>query len=1180
MAERNWTHKQKQAIDTRDRTLLVSAAAGSGKTATLTERIIRSLMDESAPVSVDRLLVVTFTNAAAAELRVKISLALEEAVEKNPDNKGLVRQLFMLPEAKIRTIDSFCGDILRANADRVGVPFNYRIADAAECELLAVSVIDGLIEAVYSGLLPEICTPSEFEELADCLTDSKRTEEISEVLRYIYERCESDEDGIDSLARFVQIYDPENFVSVKKSLHGNYLFERTREMASYYKSVMEEYKEAFLSGCGDDMRYADMAASDIFFADALLSAEDYSSLRDRIFSVKLMTRPRVKEKTEDMESYADIRDGFKDDIRRLLPLFNYTEAEWRQLYADLYRLMSRMYKFLLKFHELYAKEKLRRGILSYADVERYAHDCLINDGVTTDIAENIKNSYSAVYIDEYQDVNGLQNSIFRAISKPDNCFMVGDIKQSIYGFRSARPEIFAEMKSEFAPIDDAAKGEASSVFMSNNFRCDRAIVDFVNSVFDRAFSLTADTIGYCPDDALVYSKPADKEPEYIKPEICLIERQLSGDGIDEEDSESAPEAVAAKIEALLSVGHLDNGEPVAPGDIAILMRNARGKDSLYAEALSARGIPVKISGAKSFFLSSEVLLALCLLNTIDNPKRDIYLAGLLCSPLYSFTADELYIVKHKKQGTLYDALVEYTRENPDFEKGADFLCALSRYRALSEGITVSELLFKLYHETGLLALASKSGGKENLMLLYDYASEFSAGEGLGLYNFIHFINSLIDKRTTFDDTRESAQGDAVRILTCHASKGLEFPVVFLVDAGARIKNKDASRRIAYSDRMGIAFRLRTPSGLSVVNNPVIDIVNHYGTRKNFEEELRVLYVALTRARERLYIVGSALSSKTDEYLEKINSAREHLTEYSLRKLASYMEIILATTGAVPKSPSEFSGCLTAAIREEPSPAEKTDVSENKTFSEELYRRFTFEYKNAPLTKLPEKLSVSKSSPDVLDGSDDGAVSAEFITGEDTAAYAPRFISGSPAEESAKRGIATHLFMQFCDLDNLAEVGALAELSRLTEAGYISRRDGERVRISELNMFLNSELFGEMRGAKKLYRELRFNVRLPAEYFTEEESVRASYKGRSVLIQGVIDCIIEYPDGKIGVFDYKTDRLSAEELSCRSAAEKTLTERHGTQLKYYALAAERIFGKKPSKTGVYSLHLGDTVIMEN
>ncbi|MBQ8322087.1 MAG: UvrD-helicase domain-containing protein [Clostridia bacterium] len=1171
MSERIWTQKQLAAIETRDRTLLVSAAAGSGKTATLTERIIRSLMDEENPVSVDSLLVVTFTKAAASELRAKISAALSDAVEKNPDNKSLARQLFLLPEAKIKTIDSFCADVLRQNADSVGVPFNYRIADVAECQLISRSILEAMIEAVYSAQAPEIATPEEFEALADCLTDSKRAEELYEVFAFVYERCESSIGGIETVRELVEKFNPEKFTSVEKAEHGAYLLGLTKDTLSHYASLANDYYHKIF-GDGTE-KFKAVVLSDFERLDAVSKKVRYCDMRDAMMNLSFDRKPTIRgDKPVAAEHYSEIRDAMKDDIKKLLSYYTYTEQQWRELYSGLYSRLTVLYRFLARFDELFVKEKLRRGALSYADVERFCYLCLVKDGERTDVAKNLERSFDAVYIDEYQDVNSLQNSIFEAISRDDNRFMVGDIKQSIYGFRSARPEIFAEMKRRYPSLDASAKQSAASIFMSNNFRCDRGVVDFVNSVFDKAFALTAGSIGYVDEDRLIYSKLGRSDYKY--PEVCMLNKTA-----DDEDADTAPDVVARKIEELLSVGTLNDGRPITPSDIAIIMRNASGKDHLYAEALSKRGIPVRISGAKNFFLSSEILLTLCLLNSIDNPRRDIYLAGLMCSPLYSFTANELYIIRKEGVGeALYDALVDYCRKNGGFNKGRDFLYALDKYRQIAEGVSAAELLYRLYNETGLLALAARDGGKDNLMLLYDYAREFEAGEFQGLYNFIHFINSLIDKRTTFDDNREADNTDAVNVVTCHGSKGLEYPVVFLVDAGAKIRNHDSKKRLVYSEDFGIAIRLRTPSGLAVVNNPIFDLVNHFNFSKAFEEELRVLYVAITRAREHLYTVGVCPVIDREKYLDSLEIYRECLDEYSIKQLSSYLEIMLVTSGVSPLGAEDFVG----RRPEEKSKDEACDtelgfieesIGENEL--EELFlQRFIYKYPKKYLTELPKKMSVSRMSPTVLDGAD----GEEHILFDepDGRSHIPAFISGGVEDESAKRGIATHYFMQFCDLENLAVRGAEAELCRLIDLRYISKEDGERVRISELELFRKSRLFSEMRGAAALYRELRFNVKLPANLFTESDERREAYSGKDVLVQGVIDCIIEYEDGSLGVFDYKTDRLSREMLADKKLAAEFLTEKHRAQLTYYAHAVERIFGKKPTRVEVYSLPLGDTV----
>ena len=1179
MAERRWTDEQLSAIKTRDKTLLVSAAAGSGKTATLTERIIRSLTDPVSPMDIDSILVVTFTNAAASELRAKISKALTEAVEANPEDKHLKRQLYLLPSAKIRTIDSFCNELLRANCDRVGLPPVYRIADTAECELLAISIIEGLIEAVYNGELPEIASPEEFDKLCDCLTDTKRTEELAEVFRYIHLKCDSAEEGIDLLSTLIKNYETTD-LPIEQNAYGKYLMDRYHEMLGHYLSVTEKYIRIFSQGSEAEHKYLGMVEADHDLIKRLDMCKTYEDAKLAIESAVFVKKPTVrKDRTDDMDGYGLLRDMMKDDVEDMKGYFLYTTEMWRGLFDSLHSLLFALYRFEKKFDELFIEEKRRRGALSYADIERYTYKCLINDGKPTDIAKNVASQFDAIYIDEYQDVNSLQNRIFEAISKPNNRFMVGDIKQSIYGFRSACPEIFANMKASFPRIKEA-KGDQASIFMSLNFRCDKAIVNFVNNVFDRAFSFVSDSIGYEDGDRLGYSKiQPNGEPEYYYPEVYMLDKT------DDEEKMNSAKTVAKKISELLKNGKLSNGNAIRPSDIAIILRNAKDRDVRYASALEALGIPATISGAKDFFLSPEVLLALCLLNTIDNPRRDIYLAGLLASPLFDFTADDLCLARNYDGESLYESLVKCVECNEEFTKGRYFLEKLAYYRAIAEGVSVDTLIYKLYRETGLLALASKSGGKENLTLLYDYARSYEAGSFKGLYNFISFINNIIDKKTTFDDTRVGDSADAVKIVTCHASKGLEYPVVFLVECDGKIYNKDRASRLAFSEDFGISFRLRTPSGLAVVNNPVQDIINHRIGRKLYEEELRVLYVALTRARERLYCVGVCPVQDREKYELKLSLIRDNLSEYSFRNLDSYQEIILSCDGRGAVLPDEInSPAISDLIDCDESLSEEKgeDNLKNSELAQGLIERFTFEYSNPHLSDLPEKMSVSKMSPTVLDGTDDECFTLDFTEptepAEEEKPILPAFFSGNEAEESAKRGIATHLVMQFCNFERLKEEGAKSELERLVHDGFISSEDGKRVRIFEIEKFTKSTLFDEMLSAKKIYRELRFNVRLPATLFTQDEEKISAYRGREILVQGVIDCILENPDGSLSLYDYKTDRLTKEELSNKALAEEKLRNKHQMQLGLYSLAVEKIFGKKPEKVAVYSLPLGDTISM--
>lgn len=1177
MAERQWTDEQLRAIQTRDRTLLVSAAAGSGKTATLTERIIRSLTDKDSPAEISELLVVTFTKAAAAELRAKIARALEEAVAKNPENDRLVRQLYLLPSAKIRTIDSFCNDILRQNTDRVGISANYRIADAAEIAILSSAILDGLINSVYEGLEPDIATPEELEELAECLTSAKRSDELAEVLHLVWSKCECCESGIEALLPLIEYYNPDKLVSVEKTHHGAYIIEKTRECLEHYANSIKKYSDIFSNGCAAENKYYGMTVSDGESLSRVLCHSDYTSVRDAMHQISYVKCPTVSnaDKTADMYEYLTLRKMMKGDIDKLSEFYNYTEDDWRELFATLYRLFGVLYRFERRFDEVFLQEKLRRGALDYSDIERFCYNLLIKDGKRTDIAENLSNQFSAIYIDEYQDVNSLQNKIFESLSRPDNRFMVGDIKQSIYGFRSARPEIFANMKRSFPPLS-SDKQTAASVFMSKNFRCDRAVVDFVNSIFDKTFALIGDSIGYLSGDRLEYAKIHEGgEPPYLTPGIYML---------DKDSPISEPDAVAMKIKELVDTGTLDDGSPIRPSDIAIILRYASNKYSVYAEALSKVGVPSEISGAKDFFLSAEVLLVLCLLNSIDNPRRDIYLAGLACSPLFMFNADDLYRIRREGEGeSLYEALCSYTSKHTDFEKGKHFISELSHYRAIAEGVSVDTLLYRLYYETGLMALAGAGGGKENLTLLYDYARTFESGAFRGLYNFITFINNLIDKSSTFDENRGGDGSDAVKIVTCHASKGLEYPVVFLCECGSRFSDKDSRAALAFEEDFGISMRTRTPSGLALVESPVQDAVNYYVKKKNYDEELRVLYVALTRAREQLYVTGTCPVAKREDYEEKIATLRANLSPYSMRTLSSALEVMLVTCDnprphTLDELLGEKSTSVNVSAEDELDDAVRCETKYDEQMCDgelcdELYRRFTYSYPYADMTTLPEKLSVSHVYPTVLDDNEEMIPLFESEDGGKLPVL-PRFAGGGASEESAKRGIATHLFMQFCDLENLGKVGANEELSRLVREGFISPDDSKRVRIREIEAFVRSELFAEMQNAAHIWREFRFNTELDARLFTTSESKLASYEGKRVLVQGVIDCIVEFDDGSIGLFDYKTDRLSKEELQDKELARQRMYEKHSQQLYYYSLAIERIFGRLPSRVEVYSLALGE------
>ena len=1223
-SKRTFSPEQESAINTRDRTLLVSAAAGSGKTTTLTERIIRSLLDEENPESIQNMLIVTFTNASVFDLKEKISEALTEASLLHPENKRLEAELRALDLARIMTIDSFCAELVKTNAERLGITPLYRVSEGAETLILERSVIDALIDRAFRGEISEI-SPERFEVLCDALTGVKNTSSLADVFISLYEKTKSLVGGVDVFFDFANDYLQYSSKSPEETPFVKYIFNETKETLLHFPKLLSHYTEPLLDSGEPSLLLlaADLEAiAERLRALAGLSLT-YEELREKIFSFEFPKAPTIKNpKPDEALSAIEFRISIKTAISNLKDnLFSYTAEEWQSLYRDMSECVFTLAAFLSKFSGVYFEEKRRRGVLEFSDIERLAYDALYKDGELTEVAREYRELFTSVYIDEYQDVNELQNKIFEAVSPPDRKFMVGDIKQSIYGFRSARPEIFADKKKKYPPLSEGYNTE-SSIFMSNNYRCDEGIVDFVNGVFDVLFGAVKDSIGYVDADKLIFKKKTESEPVYEKANICLVDLSEKEEGYSEdEDSESEEifegegvasfaeaEFVADKIEELLRTGKRPDGSPVRPSDIAIFMRTKKNF-ALYESALARRGILSGAAEDKDFFMNKEILLALSLLNSIDNPRKDVYLAALMCSPLYGFSADELYLIKSEGNAeTLYDSLLKYRECNPEFTKLGRFLSELAHYRALCEGMNVDVLLTRLYQETGLLSLASRQGGKENLYKLYSYAKKFEGTAYKGLYNFITYVNTLIERGAKIDKTESAARVDnAVTIGTIHSSKGLEFPIVFLANAAAPLLNLDKRDRIAFSENFGISFLLRAPKGLALVENPLHRVIFDYIDKKFYEESIRLLYVALTRAKEKLFVVGEIKKKSAEEYLESMSTMRGALSAYSLKQLKSYMDMICVSTDnynltvATPKkekgseslrvatndynltiaTPKKENGS-DSVCTELPTSDSVTDKTEDNPSldGEEIYRklseRFSFEYPFLHLTELPEKISVSRLYPTVLDGTDEGD-SALFSEKREESEPMPRFIKTDPIDESAKRGIATHNFLQFFDLERLKREGAESELRILTEKGFLSEKTASLVRKEELEMFVNSELFAAMQRAKRLYREFRFNTRLPASLFTADEEKRKLYNDSCVLVQGVIDCLIENEDGTLRLVDYKTDRLTKEELSDVKKAQKKLSEKHSLQLSYYALAVEKIFGKRPEAIEIYSLALGQTLL---
>ena len=1253
MAKRSWTEAQQAAINTRDRTLLVSAAAGSGKTATLTERIVQSILDPHEKGDISRMLIVTFTRSAAAELRTRIGDALNAAIAVEGRTPHLVRQSLLLPGAHISTIDSFCIDLVRANAVRLGLSPSFRIADGAENLLLMHSTLNSVIEDAYDGKA-DFCTGEEFCALVDCLGGARGDKELADLLLSLYDKTQA---YIRSTGAVGDVAEKMREVAELPPFETPWGASLAARAARTLDSFIGRYERTIpLLAADADAAIKYLPAFETELSDMRLLRDaltrGYTAAREACLGFSKASLKGLREKTEDSEAAKRLKAEFGAFRKKLLTgTFAYAEEEWKETLATLAARIRVLGRILEAFSTRVWEEKRRRGVCNFNDIAHSALRLLCDEkGVPTPLAMELGEDFDAVYVDEYQDVNEVQHAIFAAIAKPHGRFMVGDIKQSIYGFRGAQPEIFAAIRREFPPLKAGEDQQNASLSLSKNFRSYSTILHFANLIFGRLMQGVGEHIGYSEaEDALVPGRPTPDDPPRIT--VALFEQKknakaeeetncLQSDGEAEKENtdgdvslseEASEEEISEEIDAearyvarrikeeLASRKRLGDRE-IRPGDIAVLVRY-KASGERFARALAAEGIRAETASKKGFFVNAEILLALALLNTIDNPHRDVYLAGVLRSPLYGFTADELVSIRRAadaseehKGCTLYEALCLYVVSTPDFEKGKRFLREHASFRHMAEGQPVDRLIWNLYRETGLLSIAgadkdgSPAARRANLMLLYDYARRFEASSYRGLYNFVAYINEAIERGQSIDEgTPQSARTDTVRIMTVHQSKGLEYPICFLSDCGR--EGARGVRGIPFHNHLGCALQLRDPSGFGRIRNPVYDAIAAAIAEAETEEEMRVLYVALTRPRDALYVTATVKDVEATLATAKERGRAMGAEEaYACKTVA---EMILAA-GAGDDSydlvfPEEQETPATL-VRESGEETDGVDAETVADIEALLKDRFSYAYPYRHLTTLPSKMSVSRLHPTALNEEEPPSVPALDLSAEPTVsddialpalavragaeglslvdperdgepsrkAPVPHFMGGRAQDAAARAGTATHLFMQFCDFARLARTDAMTELARLVEDRFLSAEDAALVRPEEIRAFEDSAFLSALLAGGRLYREMRFHVRLPAAAFTDDPVKKAAYANETVLVQGVMDGVLVREDGEIWLFDYKTDRLTDYEKTHRAAAEEKLCGRHRLQLSYYAEACRAIFGRTPDRVLIYSLPLGDTV----
>ncbi len=1199
---RQWTPPQREAIDLRDRDILISAAAGSGKTAVLTQRIIERLTDPADPLSVEDLLVVTFSKAAAGELQARIRAAVEDKIAEEGGNRRLQRQLLLLERAEISTIHSFCLSLIRKNATELGLPVSMRVCDDGERSRIATETMDRLLSDLYSDGGEEF---SDFAAQIAVLSD----ENLPKLLLSLYEKATNLPEGVDYFAHSARRMEQSLGGKILSGEYGRLLRGYLEGYLGHYAPLYQRAVDAFEQLLTEN-RAAEEAEGgkertrlhkrsdrirtiiDFYRAewDTLSGLRAYTDDYDRLFdAVQAVTFARKESLTGAPEEVVEttlFRDHSKDEFEAMKKQFFY-EPRKGHLQEDLLkttRLLSVLADLMLRFDRRFAEEKQRLGLLDYADLERYTHRLLVKDGQPTDLARSVATSYREIYIDEYQDVNRIQDEIFSAIATA-NRFMVGDIKQSIYSFRGAEPSIFADYRGRF----DRGEG-GQTIYLSHNFRCDGAVVNFVNLICADLFA-EGGTVRYTEGDRLIRGK-AEEEDAHLPVQVILLQK---GKADEEEELLSGREAEAEYVAR--EAKRLWDEEGVEPKDMALLLRAMEGRVSLYEEAFKRHGIPCVHNRAMPFFEEPEVLALLTLLHTIDNPTGDIDLAGALTGPVFGLTLEELISLRrpaggHAKGGSLYEALLA-TEGDPRVDY---FKAWLEEYRRASCTLSSDELIRKLYAETALPAIVAADpirgkAAESNLRAFYQLARSFEQNNFRGLHRFLRQVDTMAQRGQGIERPAEEGNANALQIMTIHHSKGLEFKVCFLSDTGAEFDHRDAKADFLFHRDLGLAMTLRDRATLGKYQTLPRQILARKVIEDAMEEEMRNLYVAMTRAKQRLYVTAWLTYPKSAA--ERARALKEHFSYHAVTHATRYIDWIMGALETHPDAWQDY--CKVSRLettpdgfvpvgmeirQADPAPSVDETAEENKVIGDEtapplsadalaqarmIGTRYAFVYPHAPISELPAKLSVSRLTPDLLD-EEEPVASLQGITMKRT----PDFLQRTPQGLSgAERGTATHLFMQFCDFATVDQWGIDQELLRLVDRAFLSPTMADAVSRPALEAFFASDLYGQIRTGSDLLREFRFNVQLPASDFVTDPQRRAALADAKLLVQGVVDCLFRCADGSLKLIDYKTDRLG--KTPAEGAA--LLWERYADQLYYYQQALEKILGEPVRRISLYSFRHG-------
>lgn len=1206
---RVWTKEQKKVIDLRGRNILVSAAAGSGKTAVLVERIIQRITDPDSPTDVDRMLVVTYTEAAALEMKERIRAALEKKLEQNLSDERLGQQAALLHSASITTTHSFCMSVIRDHFHVIGIDPGFRVAEEGELKLLKQDVLDELLEQCYEE------GDEEFLAFTEKYSAGRNDKKIEEFILNMYEFSRSYPQPEKWLDLCAAAYETQDILS------GDFVKNAEARIRARLQDVMGLLQQA-LKICGEadgPYMYGEMIESDIRETEKLSSAEGFEAMYEAASSVRWKRLSAKKDETVDGDKkikVKSLRGKAKDLIADIQKTYFY--EPWQSWAADMEACrgsVEMLTGLVKKFSEMFSEKKRSRNIIDFSDMEQFALRILTQEkegGLeASSVAEEYQEQFEEIMVDEYQDSNLVQEAILTSVSRAakgkNNIFMVGDVKQSIYRFRLSRPELFMEKYDTYTLEDSCCQ----RVDLHKNFRSRAEVLDSVNYLFFRLMQRRFGGIEY-DDNAALYpgadfpEHPAAEEEFPNRTELLLMDKTEADIlkkeyGMDSRKAEAR--MIAGRIKKLMETACIYEREEgkyrkIQYRDIAILTRSVKGWAESITSVLAEEGIPACSVSREGYFETYEVRALLDYLKILDNSRQDIPLAAALTSPFGGLTVKELAKIRLEfPDKPFYEAVVQYAapeNENPDEtrKKLKLFYARRDYFRRKVPYTPIHELLDEIIEQTGYgIYISAMPGGAQrlaNIEMLSEKAAAFEGTSYKGLFNFIRYIEQLKKYDVDYGEAgMPDERADTVRVMSIHKSKGLEFPVVFAAGLGKRFNLQDTRGSIILHPELGAGFdlvdlkqRTKTPVFLK-------KMIQEELTRESLTEELRVLYVALTRAKEKLIMTGIAgipdLTEKKDGPAEIPRTVKK--TElFRLESARTYLDWIfpaLLCTGE-DGTVSVCGDCpidvhvLTAADLYQEEKAESLagnlarDTLENwdcsvchaPGYAEKLRNQMEYVYPWAAERQMKLKFTVSELKKRTALVEEAGE---EMFSEPDAVPLVPRFMAEETGLTGASRGSAYHKLLELLDFtERYNEDGLKTAVESYAEEGKLTKEMAQCIRMSDILRFLNSSSGKRMsRAAEKscLYREQPFVLGIPAaEIYPEDTSCE------TVLVQGIIDVYFEEPDGLV-VLDYKTDQI-------RAAGD--LAEKYHAQLDYYARALEQLTGKKVKEKIIYSFALGEEI----